>query len=611
MVLTGIYLASMVLLYIGERLVLESTGLRIGLAVVALGGMLGAIVLRLRRLKTLGEQARPVERRILLLYLVGVAALLIYALQADFVMDKLRPAFSDSKAVARWEGSWAALWPVVWLCSVLPLIFVELSYATMDVRRTVEERRTRRSRDSALLLAMSVALVFVLNFIVSEYNEKWDLAYFRTTQPSDASKEMVRSLARPLKVVLFFPGANDVQEEATSFFEGLEGLSPHFKLQVADHVLEPELAKELSVSSNGVVVLARDKQNEKIRLGTELAQAKRKLAKLDQEFQSAFLKVNRAKKNVYFTVGHEERSAKARDETKGSSIRDLRTLFTQLNYFVKELGIGQGLASEVPADASLVVIAGPTKPFVPEEVNALRKYLENGGSALVMLDPEAGWDAAGLLGPFGIQFTPQNLANDRYHARVSNTQADRYNLFSIRFASHESVMTLSRNSPKLATVFFGAGSLAEIPSTAKLDPKVKFTIHSMPMTWNDINLNHAFDADGEKRKVYELMASVTLKANPGKGNKAKNNEMRLVVIGDSDVATDKVLRHPGNGYLFVDIIKWLGGEEKFIGEPTSEEDVRIVHTREEDQLWFYLTIFAVPGLVLGGGLLYTRRRRRK
>jgi hypothetical protein len=75
--------------------------------------------------------------------------------------------------------------------------------------------------------------------------------------------------------------------------------------------------------------------------------------------------------------------------------------------------------------------------------------------------------------------------------------------------------------------------------------------------------------------------------------------------------SDGLFRNLGNGHFFLDGLKWLGGEEDIIGETSSEEDVRIVHTRKEDQLWFYLTIFAVPALVLGAGLFYTRRIRRR
>ena len=42
-----------------------------------------------------------------------------------------------------------------------------------------------------------------------------------------------------------------------------------------------------------------------------------------------------------------------------------------------------------------------------------------------------------------------------------------------------------------------------------------------------------------------------------------------------------------------------------------EEDVRIMHTKEEDVVWFYTTIFAVPLFILGMGVVYNRYRLRQ
>jgi len=61
--------------------------------------------------------------------------------------------------------------------------------------------------------------------------------------------------------------------------------------------------------------------------------------------------------------------------------------------------------------------------------------------------------------------------------------------------------------------------------------------------------------------------------------------------------------------MFVDATRWLVGEESFSGQVNNEEDVRIEHTKQQDLAWFYATIFGVPGLVLGAGVL-TRRRGR-
>jgi hypothetical protein len=41
-----------------------------------------------------------------------------------------------------------------------------------------------------------------------------------------------------------------------------------------------------------------------------------------------------------------------------------------------------------------------------------------------------------------------------------------------------------------------------------------------------------------------------------------------------------------------------------------EQDVRIEHSKQGDQVWFYSTIVGVPALVLGVGLAFSRRARR-
>ena len=88
----------------------------------------------------------------------------------------------------------------------------------------------------------------------------------------------------------------------------------------------------------------------------------------------------------------------------------------------------------------------------------------------------------------------------------------------------------------------------------------------------------------------------------------------MVVVSDADALSDATLMNPsnfnGNPQFVVDVLRWLGGEESFAGEVITTEDVRIEHTKQKDKVYFYLTIFGAPALVLGLGLFLTRRGRR-
>ena len=88
--------------------------------------------------------------------------------------------------------------------------------------------------------------------------------------------------------------------------------------------------------------------------------------------------------------------------------------------------------------------------------------------------------------------------------------------------------------------------------------------------------------------------------------------MRAMVFADAQLVSDRVLGTLAlNQALVVDALKWLGTEEAFVGETTSEKDVAIEHTKSQDVAWFYSTILGAPLLVLSGGLAGVYRRRRK
>jgi ABC-type long-subunit fatty acid transport system fused permease/ATPase subunit len=74
--------------------------------------------------------------------------------------------------------------------------------------------------------------------------------------------------------------------------------------------------------------------------------------------------------------------------------------------------------------------------------------------------------------------------------------------------------------------------------------------------------------------------------------------------------TDKVSSNNGNVMVFADSLGWLIGNEDLNAEVSSEEDVPIEHSRQQDKVWFYATTFAVPLPLLIVAAWIARRRRR-
>jgi hypothetical protein len=135
-------------------------------------------------------------------------------------------------------------------------------------------------------------------------------------------------------------------------------------------------------------------------------------------------------------------------------------------------------------------------------------------------------------------------------------------------------------------------------------------------TFADQNQSYGFDKDTEKKDTYNLVAAVSKPVEgaeapkDGEGKK-EPKEMRAFVIADADGMTDLLLSNFGpNRLMLMDALRWLGGEDSFAGEVNDEQDVRIEHSKQGDQAWFYSTIVGVPALVLFAGLAVSRRSRR-
>lgn len=548
---------------------------------------------------------RALQGRLALLAGLSLLAVGLWALQADPGRALLQGLVRADPAREQLRAILAALWPLLWLGAALPMVFIEISFASM-ASDAVEPWRWQASARSALVLVLALGTLGSFNYVASVFEWKRDLSFRPTRQPSEATRKMVGNLARPLEVLAFYPLADEVGEALLLYLEGVAGASQEISLRRVDHALEPVLAEKYGVTGNGVLVLAQGDRHETLRPGLEMHAARHTLEHLDGEFQQALLAVTRERRVAYFTVGHGERgsarSDRARDANR-SGIRDLERVLTRLNFSVEHLGVGQGLAGAVPADAALVFVVGPQEAFLPAELAALEAYLARSGRLFVLVDPDPGVDTAPLLRLVGLRSEATPLANDHYFVRANHNASDHYLLYSNRYSSHPSVRILSRHAQELATVLAKAGTLAKSGEGAA---KVTFTLRSMPETWNDLDGDARFGGDageksGETRTLYNLAAAVT--------GRTGKDAWRAVAVADSDWVSDEFLRIDGNAQLLLDGLSWLVESEESAGQAAQEDDVPIVHTRDQDVIWFYASVFGAPALVLAAGLTGWRLRR--
>ncbi|MDX2021663.1 MAG: Gldg family protein [Deltaproteobacteria bacterium] len=598
------YGAGLILVFVGERLLTSGPASIVAtvagvLAVVAGAGWQAA------RLGKRDSAHRGPEKALLTLYALGAVALLAYFFSSDVYFHLT--GHTLQKTWPRVAAVLETLWPACLVLGTLPVVFVELSLASMARAPVRDLPRVRAAMTSGLGIGFALVFVFSFAFVASERDVKKDLSYFRVAKGGESTLKIVAALDKPVQVYLFFPPANEVHEEVESYFDDLKQKSKLLVVETYDQAINPAKAKELGVSGNGIIVVGRDKLREQIAIPLEMERARDQLKRLDEEVNKRLLGVTRAARVAYLTQGHGERSPSSMGDTdKRDTIGLIRGLLLDQGYEVRDLGLADGLGSAVPDDATIVMVIGPKEPFSPEEATSIERYIDRKGRVLLALDPESGQKFDNLLNHLGLTFSTTNLAHDQIYATRTFATSDRVNLISANYSSHVAVTTLSKYGRRLPVVFPTTGSLDNGTDPGGLVNR-RFTIHADAKTWNDVNGNFEFDSGTEVRRAYELAAVVTKRTASAV---LPEEEGRAVVLADSDALTDLAVRNQGNAAMFVDAVRWLGGEESISGRINNEEDVPIVHTRKQDLGWFYGSVVLAPALVVGFGLLFTRRSRK-
>jgi hypothetical protein len=587
---------------------------------------------------------RQIERVLLLCSLATIAALVLYAMTTSWGPD----SFQEGRA----KGMVTVIWAILLVASLVPVLLIEVALGAalrsgFDLKgdpgaeANVDLLRVRDQLFSGLSIAFAMAFLMVTCQVAKERNVSRDYSYFKTSLAGESTQNIVKASSEPLHALLFFQDQQEALGYVKGYFDQLGSASGNLQVSVHDRLAEATLAEKFSVTKDGTIVLARAKEVSDAELvkatkyGTvtipekeldnaEQLRRSQTLRELDSKVNKELLKLMREKRKAYVMTGHGELNDpdSVPAELKGTVPERRTTRFKQAltdsQYEVKDLGLID-LAKDVPEDATIVIMLAPTLPLHDAEWAALARYLDRGGRMLIALDPKADPSLGPLEQKLGIKYNPAPLTDDVAYLPQRGTKADRRFAITTQFSAHASTTTLSRTVDK-GLILIEAGALEEIASNDAVDqrsgpPKKTVTLRSMESSWLDTNDNFAFDEGAEQKQKWNIGIAV-------EGSKLADGKdgYRVLVYSDADLFADALVQNAMrqaavvlvSGPLLRDSILWLGGEEVFAGEIVSETDKPIEHTRNEEAVWFILTVLGVPLLVLGlglGGTLYLRRRR--
>ncbi|MCO4747232.1 MAG: Gldg family protein [Proteobacteria bacterium] len=578
---------------IGER---YASGSSAHLFVSVAGLLLIGLALGLRFRESASEThavRKTALRGSMMWMLLGTFSIVIYLASTDSITGMLGMV---EETKAWWYVVATAMSALCLVLGVVPTLFIDRALVSHPVQLPVNAQRL--AANAGIVTALALALFPPVNYLASEHSIDWDYAYFRTTRAGQSTMALVRTLPDPVEVVLFYPRGNEVLRELEPYFEQLADASDgHLTVRVVDQALERKLSEKLRINDNGYIVFTQGEASEKWKVGTELDRAKRNLKKLDLESQKRLLKLAKGERTVYLLSGHGEASTREK-ENPARKLSQFKKKLQEQGLLVKEYGATEGSTDSIPDDTAFLVIAAPSLPISEYEEKAIAKFIEGGGSLMVLVEPRRD-PLPGVLGPLGLKVTPQPLANETKYFRQSGTIADRQLLATNRYGSHDAVRELQRNAQRYRLLLPTVGGLEKEGEGLGKQTAI---VRSFPDTWLEDAPVDFQRSPTELAKVWDLGVAVE-----GEGEDA----FRAVVFADESVFSDAALKYSeGNERLAEDVSRWLMGDEDLAGDTESEEDVKVAHTRDQDIVWFLASAFGIPLLFVFAGLFRIRMRRK-
>ncbi|MGV7221161.1 MAG: GldG family protein [Nitrospinales bacterium] len=472
-----------------------------------------------------------------------------------------------------------------------------------NILRAIKTRTALHGMNSLILGIIILGILVFVNLLSYRHNLRFDHTATGYYTLAPQTKKVVSQLPREVKITAFLATAEESRSEFENLIEGYVSLSDKIKMTYIDPFKNPAITKQYGVTAEGTIVIESGKNETKVNKHTE------------ENLTNGIIKVIKdEEKFVYFLDGHGEKNISLEKKEGYSQIRNSleKNGFTIKTLLL--LGMGK-----VPDDADLLIINGPVKPLVPEELEMLRTWLSKGGSLFILLDPPAQTKTTtgleNLVNEWGI-----NLDNDIIidpMARLSGGD------FAAPIVKHYGRHGITKDFT-LPTIFLLLRSVTSKPFE---DVTIVDLLFSGPDSWAEKDMTAdkvRYDEDVDQKGPIPIALAATRQygtknapENPEKKNDAvstdevtKDIKANMVVVGDSDFASNNYVNLYGNGDFFLNTVSWLLKEETLISIRAKErKSSPLTLSATQGNTLFIFGTLVFPLIVAGIGTIIWWRRR--
>lgn len=500
-------------------------------------------------------------------------------------------------------------WALVVGCVGLALVVLGIRALRTDLRIFFTGRRG----EIALYTAGLMGVYAALGYLSDTYTQRWDLTTQKRFSLSPQTEKMLAFIDKPVKITFF---RDPMMRETVELYELMVKANKNLSLTLYDPVLNPAQARRMNVQFAGTAILESEDRRVAINGPTET------------DIANGLLRVSQGKKQrICFLDGHNEAdpfSQESHDHMEGTSshkhglgdklvlheqhgMAKARNALETLNYSVEKISLVS--SNHTLSECKLLVVAGPKMALLPQEVEAIRSFLREGGNGFFMLDPFISTGLESVVEEYSMVLEDTMIIdpNDHFWTDSSAPSVRSYNFHQITrdlpLSFYPGARTIAPTPERVAgtTAIPLANSSKHGHSTSaqsraefreEIDQQGPLTIMAVAVR-NPARMQSAADLLAEIRgdeapKQPDAQAVARSQYKPS----------RLVVVGDSDFATNSFFHQMGNGKMFLNAVNYLAAQENLIGvEPRTFDQPRVNLTNRQLKGTFFLSLVLIPALL--------------
>lgn len=486
--------------------------------------------------------------------------------------------------------------------AILMLGFVSLIVYTIlnlsSLKRGFSRRSFLYSSNLLLVVVLVLAILVLANYFLARHHYRIDFTEAKIHSLADQSIKVLKNLKQDVLIKAFFREGNAGRARMEALLKIYAYHSNKIKPEFIDPDKNPGIVKRYGVTQDGTTIFESSDKENRITTTTE------------EDITNALIKISREKKKmIYFLEGHGEGSIEVTEDSGFSAAKDE---LQKLGYEVKKLTLA--LSETFPQDCALLIIPGPKKDLLPNELETIKSYIGRGGRVFFMVDPETAPGLTPFLLGYGVK-----LENDVVVDTVSRLFGGDYFMPVITEYEPQEITANFRYA-----TFFPYARSVNVAEPKPEGVNVNIIGKTSPNSWSERQLDQktaAFDKDKDIQGPIPLAAVVTVKSmeekkeavekpEEKKEREEKKPEARLAVFGDSDFASNRYYNFSGNGNLFLNTVNWLTQEADLISiQPKTTTPRTIQLTPSQGRLIFFMSVIILPLVILVLGISVWIRRR--